>query len=365
MSNFERELEQHSFETHQRTAKQLIHITDRLTPSVLTFSHIDEHERRRDERYIQSREKSFANGEESTYHAKALESLMMVGIAQGRWFNDPSNDTYRAEPIFTTRLDDISNRLDAAATVHANAESNNDHETADLTFGIDLTTSSDPSTIRDKLLISSNNPDLGLPVGFTEMKYYRDRAGVEDSRNIPRYCIGISRDSIDGCLDKVTIRPDGSILVDRSADNITQFKILYEMSLQNGLYEAPLIQKDEDESISEDEAKLLHRMELLDNIYLHELGRVAKRLPLYALQDGAVKKNGAYDYEQIAKNLVESTEDRTFAAIVHETQTLTDEFYESDDVDHLQHEAEATREAKRRNRRYGSATLDTAVKVAS
>ena len=332
MGNFERELENSRRERIRRNSDQLIDIRERLTPSIDDFSHIPEEEKRRDKSYVNDRKARFrANNErEGSFNEiveRGVEAALMIQIATGAILNDPANDTYTSEPIFTTDYDDISNRNDAGVTIFAGPDSNSDHEAADLTFGIDFTTSSNPDTISDKLLISTNNSSLDLPVGFTQIKYYRNSTKKEQGVvTVPRYCLGVDHEAACDILDETTFA-NGRV----SFGNLStfRFKILYEMYLQNGLYEAPLIAEDNDDNLPDKEQPLLRQMELLDNIYMKELDRIAKTLPKY-LTDGT-ESHGKFDVEKIAQRLqTGDNADQTFRLICEQAKTITDKIYDTD-----------------------------------
>ena len=322
-SSFDRQYEREQRRQNEQLTKQLEAAAARNTPDLDEFKGSPKHPNvERDKKYVEGTEKRFT--EEAGYHAKGLELLIQYGIAQGRLLSDPTAEsTYLTEPIWTTRYDDIKNRVDAAATVHAGPESNSAGEEAELTFGIDLTTNPDQSVIRQKLLVGSNDPNVDFPAGFTQIEYYKDANGEHDKKTfVPRYCIGISSDSVDDYLASVRTDRNGISQIPPGASLIPSFKILYEMSQQNALFENPLYDKVDNEEASEEEQQALHQMELLDNIYLKELDRLAKRLPQWANAD-CMTKAGTYDIDKIAKKFMTGDErDETFASIIETTQLI-------------------------------------------
>lgn len=359
-SSFDRQYEREQRRQNEQLTKRLEAAAARNTPDLDEFKGSPKHPNvERDKKYVEGTEKRFT--EEAGYHAKGLELLIQYGIAQGRLLSDPTvESTYLTEPIWTTRYDDIKNRVDAAATVHAGPESNSAGEEAELTFGIDLTTNPDQSVIRQKLLVGSNDPNVDFPAGFTQIEYYKDANGEHDKKTfVPRYCIGISSDSVDDYLASVRTDRNGISQIPPGASLIPSFKILYEMSQQNALFENPLYDKVDNEEASEEEQQALHQMELLDNIYLKELDRLAKRLPQWANAD-CMTKAGTYDIDKIAKKFMTGDErDETFASIIETTQAIADEYADSDDgegnpdTDYLKKAGDALRRRPRNSQAIG------------
>ena len=342
----------HSIEQNTRTenaakAKQLEKIAAHNIPTLEDFR-TPENSRQidADTRYVEGTERRFSPDEESTYHAKAFEHIFQLNVAQGRWLNDPENDSYRTEAIVPTKYDDYRNRIDIAATVHIPGEHSDSGEDEDYTFGIDLTTSTDPDTIRKKILYASNDPDFDGPVGFSQLKYYRDAAGHTGSKKlIPRYCIGVSRSSVDDVLLGVELR--GGQIKHQSRGPLQQFKILHEMAVQNELFETPLYEKDDNGTITDDEREALSAIEQLDRIYLNERERLAKLLPQWATA-GAINKKGHIDLNKIAENIISEDQDRTFEAILRETDSLS--------LDSLDNPSRLKQEADRYKRRQSGGT---------
>ena len=131
------------------------------------------------------------------------------------------------------------------------------------------------------------------------------------------------------------------------------------MSQQNALFENLLYDKLDNEEASEEEQQALHQMELLDNIYLKELDRLAKRLPQWANAD-CMTKAGTYDIDKIAKKFMTGDErDETFASIIETTQAIADEYADSDDgegnpdTDYLKKAGDALRRRPRNSQAIG------------
>ncbi len=346
-SSFLYNIEQSTQRENAAKAKQLERAASHTTPALEDFrSQVDSREIASDTHYVEGTESRFGTDEESTYHAKAFEHIFQLNVTQGRWLNDPESDSYHAEAIPVTKFDDYRNRIDIASTVHIPGEQSDSGEDEEYTFGIDLTTSTDPNTIRKKILHASNDPNFDGPVGFSQLKYYRDSAGhIGQKTLIPRYCIGVSRSSVDDILLGTELR--GGQIHHQSRDYLQQFKILHEMSAQNELFETPLYAKDDAGTITEEESEALAAIEQLDRIYLTERERIAKLMPQWATS-GAIDKKGHYDLQKIAQNIIEQDGDRTFATILETTEMLA--LDSVDDPDALKAESEKYR------RRYTSAT---------
>ena len=328
-SRIDREMEQSRRRENERKTEQLSAAVDLLTPKLSDFADSPAHpDWQRDQAYVDRTEAHF--NEEPGYHAKALEHIIQYGIAQGRILSDPTGESYQTAPIWTTRFDDISNRIDAAATVYpSESEDGSSESNSGITFGIDLTTNPDPDTIRRKILVGSNSA-RELPAGFSQIVYYRDPNGERSQRSyIPRYCIGLDSESVDSYLDGLTIDRNGVPHVRQGTDAVPSFKILYEMSRQNELFESPLYQKLDDGIATPDEQIALSRMEQLDNIYLQELDRIAKTLPEW-LTKQCLTKSGTIDVPKVATYLSTGEDaDQTFTNIIQTTESLLNEFASS------------------------------------
>ena len=336
-ATFLHNIEQNTRAENAAKAKQLESAAAHNVPTLEDFR-TPENSRQIDAdiRYVEGTERRFSQDEEATYHAKAFEHIFQLSVAQGRWLNDPENDSYRAEAIPPTKYDDFRNRIDVAATVHIPGEQSDSGEDEEYTFGIDLTTSTDAATIRKKILHASNDPNFDGPVGFSQLRYYRDSAGHTGSKAlIPRYCIGVSRSSVDDVLLGTELR--GGQIHHQSRDYLQQFKILHEMSAQNELFETPLYAKADDGTITEEESEALAAIEQLDRIYLTERSRIAKLMPQWATS-GAIDKKGHVDLKKIAENIIEQDQDRTFTTILEETERLSLDALDS--PDRLQQEAD-------------------------
>lgn len=326
-----REMEENTRRENEQKAQLFERAAAHNTPTFEDFR-ADENSRQinADERYVERTKERF-NNEENSYHAKAFEHIFQLNVAQGRWLNNPEDDSYRAEAIPVTEYDDFRNRIDIASTVHIPGEHSDSGEDEEYTFGIDLTTSADEATIRKKILYASNDPDFDGPVGFSQLRYYRNHAGqIGKKPLIPRYCIGVNRDSVDDVLTNTNIQ-NGHIR-SRKPDYLQQFKVLHEMAVQNELFEGPLYTKEDDGTISEEEEQALRGIEQLDRVYLDERERIAKLLPKWTTE-GAIDKNGNFNLDRIAQNIITNDEDRTFATILSVTERLSlDAFADPDQL---------------------------------
>lgn len=236
--------------------------------------------------------------------ASALELVVNRGIDTGAFFSIASQDGV-IESINTSKYDDYINRVDTAATIH--------HSKApDLTFAIDLYSGDDGKKALQKIARSSNRIGSNIFAGFTEIRYYEDSNGKKRLKNVPRYCIGVDQESILAAVD--TIDGTGNLFQTTNMDEI-RFKMLYEMSQQNGLYTNYLYEyADNFETQAEkdpDFQQAISTMQTLDNLYLQELDDAKKKLgPAYS-------KLGI---NAIAKQFMQK--DKTFKTIVNATEAL-------------------------------------------
>ena len=335
--SFESEYRKNTYYENMEKSKRLQRAVKSSAPPISSES---------DKRFAEKRRSSFEANEspEDAFRAKALEALTVIRINQGAWFNDPANNTYTAEATATNDVDDIGNCTDVMVTVRTSEESPAQVD-ADLPFGIDVTTTNDPDKITSKLLVSTNNPRINLPVGFTELKYYKNLKGEIGSMVMPRYCIGIGSNHVDDILEMTDIDPDNRVTL-RGSDSTVRFKILYEMSLQNQLFEAPLYHQEDSETISDEHQKLLRQMEQLDAIYVTELTKLAKKLPEYAI------RGTNYDLQKIALNLQRGQfgddGDETFRMICEQTEAISSAVFDSDEPDEMLRQlSDDARKAKR------------------
>lgn len=320
-------------EERRKTSEKLIKAIEQNTPPLSKFQASPEHTQiRRHENYVRDKERLW---EKPSVQAQSLEALFQMGVAQGRLLNDPENSTYTTKPIWTTRYDDIRNRIDAAAVIHATPESNNDGVETDIVFGFDLTLTTEDAKIEDKLFINTNDPHAHYPVGFSQIEYYESPNGqLGKQRYVPRFCIGISEESVNNYLDDTSVDRNGVPHVRSGADVVPSFKILYEMSLQSGLFEGPLYAKLDKGTITPEEEDALNQLAILDNIYTKELDRITKKLPLWLV--GKCKaKDGKISTDEVARVLMhdEDYADPVFAKIVQITEKASAAFDETEDED--------------------------------
>ena len=164
-------------ENQRKTELMEQSVREHLEPSLEDFDDSPAHQSfiEGDKRYVARRQRSLES--RKPYQALAIEHLIQFGIGRGRLLSDPKDYRYYAEPIWPTRFDDISNRVDAAFFLHSLAEGNASRQDFNCPVALDITTSPDENVIREKILLSSNDTDLGYHVGFTDIRYCRDTAG--------------------------------------------------------------------------------------------------------------------------------------------------------------------------------------------
>ena len=322
-------------ENQRKTELMEQSVREHLEPSLEDFDDSPAHQSfiEGDKRYVARRQRSLES--RKPYQALAIEHLIQFGIGRGRLLSDPRDYRYYAEPIWPTRFDDISNRVDAAFFLHSLAEGNASHQDFNCPVALDITTSPDENVIREKILLSSNDTDLGYHVGFTDIRYCRDTAGERTHQTlVPKYCIGMDKTSVDNFLEHTTVPENGTPNYDRGTAALASFKIIYEISKQNELFIAPLAHKyNNDENISNEEQIIMDRLDTVDAIYYAELQRLTKELPPYIkLALGKPEKDGSYDINKIAALFMKKGgdfEDKTFTAIVNTTEKLYQGFEKS------------------------------------
>ena len=239
--------------------------------------------------------------------ASALELVVNQGVDSGYFFTTTGQND-KIESIDTSKYDDYINRVDTAATIHR-------ADGTDLTFAIDLYSGNDPEKAIQKIAQSSNSNGSSIFAGFTEIRYYEDSKGQKRLRNVPRYCIGVDKESIFAAVDAVG--DTGNLLQTMDMAEI-RFKMLYEMSQQNGLFTNYLYEYSDNFGAQAqgdtDFQQALEAMQTLDNIYLHEL-EDAKRSLGKAYKDMPI--------DEIAKAFMKK--DDTFKAIVKATERLIED----------------------------------------
>lgn len=339
-NSFERSLRENERDSNSRKTEVLRRAMKAGEPQLGSFTAFHEPEAvKRAQKYVDATEARIASSSEKSetaYHADALEAMFQFEIGLGTMLSDPANETYSTDAIQVTRYDDLRNRIDVAATVHATPESNDDGVSANITFGIDLTTDPTPARIREKILVATNNRDADLPAGFSRLDFYRNSNTNPPEEGtltcVPRYCIGINTENVDETLSDSTIT-EGRFSFSRRLADVNNFKILYEMSKQNELYETPLYQKEDAGTITEQEKEALAQLQILDNIYLKELDRITKKMPAWAAERGKDPKTGKISPDKIAQYLMtgEDVADPVFAQIVDTCDQLLAEYDGSGD----------------------------------
>ena len=323
-------------ENQRKTELMEKSVREHLQPTLEDFDDSPVHQEHleSDKKYVAKRQRSFES--RKPYHALAIEHLIQFGIGRGRLLSDPKGHKYHAESIWPTTFDDISNRVDAAFFLHSPAEGNASHQDFDCPVALDITTSPDEKVIREKILLSSNDTELGYHVGFTDIRYCRDTKGERTHQTfVPKYCIGMDKASVDSFLEHTKVSENGTPNYDRGTAALASFKILYEITKQNELFVAPLAHKyDDGEELSDEERMAMDRLDNVDAIYYAELQRLIDDLPPYIkLALGKPNKKGTYDIEQVAALFMKEGgdfEDKTFTAIVKTTEELYEGFEESE-----------------------------------
>ena len=352
----DRKLEQERKKRNESTTEGLKQLAKKREVQLDTFqTEENSREINRDKRYVEGSKRNF--DEEGGYEAKALEYVFYFNVARGNWLSDTIGGQFTSEAIMPAEYDDIRNRIDIATTVRT--------EEGPRTFGIDVTTNPDRDVIRKKILHASNDPDFDAPAaGFGQLKYYADSEGAKGRIGpIPRYCIGIDKESVNNILDSTSASSKG--LHFGKLHPIEQFKILHEMAVQNELFETPLYAKEDEGTLTEEEEQCLRYIETLDGIYLTERQRIVDELKA---QKSWVLEFGD-DFDSIAKRLTSGADvepDETFASILAVTEELYQETSDSDDPDALKKSADRY---KRRNtgivhKELGNSSIDTAKKLA-
>ena len=348
-------------DSNNLSAKILEEAAKRNTPELTDFAASPIHrEWKKDQEYVDSRKKNFETTMD--YHARALEHVIQLGIAQGRLLNNPRSTDYLTEPIWVTDYDDIANRVDTAATVHTSPELKNDGNEEEITFGIDLTTNPNTDVILLKILKSTNDRFSDYPVGFSKIKYYRDADQKLGKRMmIPHYCVGMDSRSVDEILDNTYAdRNTGNITINHRADVVPSFKMLYEINAQNQLYKAILKRRLEANPPigGPDERKALENLETLDLIYSKELERFTKAAcaVLYIFEP--------LDAKGLANRLAKDDDkkDQTFVRIVQVTHKLRDRVLTESDPNWIEKMKDGAIKKERekhsvpREQRYGQST---------
>lgn len=300
-------------------------VKENFRPTIDDFSSSPIHRRfiRKDKEYVARNQRNFeySKSADDQYHPKAIEYLVQFSINNGNLFYDEENESYTADSIWPTEFDDYSNRVDAAFFLRSS-----DFK---CPVAFDITTKPDESGVREKILISSNDKNLGYPVGLTDIRYCRDEDGdLSWQTRVPKYCVGVDKRTIDDTLERSSVPEFGGLNIDKGQTALISFKILYEMSAQNQLFITPLMDEYSNGGgeLTKEENQDLDNLGAIGLITQQELRRLTKELPSdIQLALGPADENGEYDPDKVANLFIDRNSafrDKTFATIVKVTQSI-------------------------------------------
>ena len=265
-------------------------VKENFRPTIDDFSSSPVHRRfiRKDKEYVARNQRNFeySKSADDQYHPKAIEYLVQFSINNGNLFYDEENESYTADSIWPTEFDDYSNRVDAAFFLRSS-----DFK---CPVAFDITTKPDESGVREKILISSNDKNLGYPVGLTDI-------------SVPEF---------------------GGLNIDKGQTALISFKILYEMSAQNQLFITPLMDEYSNGGgeLTKEENQDLDNLGAIGLITQQELRRLTKELPSdIQLALGPADENGEYDPDKVANLFIDrdsTFRDKTFSTIIKVTQSI-------------------------------------------
>ncbi|MCL2371723.1 hypothetical protein FWC63_03225 [Candidatus Saccharibacteria bacterium] len=160
----------------------------------------------------------------ATKTAVALEYIFGVGVKAGNWLGT------RADTRATSTFDDTRYKIDEIVTIE-----NEDEETPP--FGIDVTTSSNPEIVRDKLERSHNNKALDLPSGCSRLIYYENEEERRSLPLVPRYVISISSGFVESIVRSNVHAGKGGLAINQHSPAMLNIRhrILSELSAQADL----------------------------------------------------------------------------------------------------------------------------------
>ena len=299
-------------------------VKENFRPTIDDFSSSPVHRRfiRKDKEYVARNQRNFeySKSADDQYHPKAIEYLVQFSINNGNLFYDEEGESYTADSIWPTEFDDFSNRVDAAFFLRSS-----DFK---CPVAFDITTKPDESGVREKILISSNDKNLGYPVGFTDIRYCRDEDGdLSWQTHVPKYCVGVDKRTIDDTLEHSSVPEFGDLNIDKEQTALISFKILYEMSMQNQLFISPLMDDyNNDAKLTREEDQDLDNLGTIELITQQELRRLTKELPSdIRLALGPADENGEYDPDKVANLFIDrdsAFRDKTFTTIIKVTQSI-------------------------------------------
>lgn len=300
-------------------------------PTIDSFADSPAHQKHieRDKDYVADQKALFKEtlSADAQYHPKAIEYLTQFAIYRKDLFGSKDGVGYSAEPIWPTDFDDYKNRVDAALFLHS--------EGFDCPIALDITTIPNETNITEKILIDSNDQNLGYHVGFTDIRYCRDRNGERTWQTyVPRYCVGMDKSAVDEALLSVSIEPGKPPSFEPKEMALISFKILYEISVQNKLFITPLLDELQNGGkLNEEEQKALDRLGTINLIIDEELKRLTKKLPdALQLALGPGDENGNHTPAEVAQLLSDRNSafnDKTFASIIRVTASLQKDLDES------------------------------------
>ena len=300
-------------------------VKENFRPTIDDFSNSPIHRRfiRKDKEYVARNQRNFeySKSADDQYHPKAIEYLVQFSINNGNLFYDEENESYTADSIWPTEFDDYSNRVDAAFFLRSS-----DFK---CPVAFDITTKPDESGVREKILISSNDKNLGYPVGLTDIRYCRDEDGdLSWQTHVPKYCVGVDKRTIDDTLERSSVPEFGDLKIDKEQTALISFKILYEMSAQNQLFITPLMDEYSNGGgeLTKEENQDFDNLGTIGLITQQELRRLTKELPSdIQLALGPADENGEYDPDKVANLFIDhdsAFRDKTFSTIIKVTQSI-------------------------------------------
>ncbi len=192
--------------------------------------------------------------------ADALETMFLYGLERNAWLGNLADKTgqvpFTVDASGTTEFDDYSHRIDSYATIEFVRPAKVEQEKASVIraiMGFDVTVSSDYKTIQEKITRCQNDPQVQLPFGFSQIKYYVRNRIASRQDLVPRYTIGIEGDKVDDIAYNTKFTKIGGKTLDAKFDPkdnaMIRFQILSEIRVQNQLYQAMLPEESDDPTV--------------------------------------------------------------------------------------------------------------------